>query len=170
MYLDGGRAKHCGCATACRRTSSLVVMLQLILVTKTGTEYPVHNFTSKSFTNVFLRNGVPNGVVESMINGNTRKKNVWRARMTNAIKHINECHGFNVSGWVRRGMVEDQSAIGAAAAPGSASSKTFIASSELKIHVTKITINMGGSGDTKPDITNFLFDLASISVNDGGML
>ena len=116
---------------------------------------------------IFLKNGIPNGISESMIQSNPRKKNRWLARMTNAIKFINSKDGFNVTGWVRRGMVEDQSAAGVAA--GSSAGKSFIASSDLKIHVTKITINKGEDGQ-EPDFSKYLFDIASVSVVDGGPL
>lgn len=167
MYSDGKAVEKCGCATACRRASSLVVLLQMTLELQDGTKLTVSNFTSKSFTLLFLKNGIPNGISESMVKSNPRKKNKWLARMTNAINFINNKHGFNVTGWVRRGMVEDQSAAGAAA--GSGAGKSFIASSDLKIHVTKISINKGPDGK-EPDYSRYLFDLASVSIVDGGPL
>ena len=95
---------------------------------------------------MFLKNGIPEGLDEITINSdlNCQKKEAWMAHMIRSIKEINDCSGFNVSGWVRRGMVEDQFG-------------NSIPSSELKIHVTNIEINM--KGDNKPDISKYLYDL-----------
>ena len=98
MFTEGKMVERCGCVTACRRMSSLVVLLQMDLELKDGTKLSVNNFSSKAFTNLFLTNGVPNGIVVSMSNTNDRKRRSWQARMINAIRFINGKNGFNVSG------------------------------------------------------------------------
>ena len=63
MYVDGNRAPSCPCATAVKRKGNLVAMVEMMIKLDDGHELKVKDFTSKSFTNTFLKNGsVPNGM------------------------------------------------------------------------------------------------------------
>ena len=73
-----------------------------------------------------------------MVANNKDRMKGWRNRMCNAIKFINGQGGFAITGWVRRGMVEDEST---KVGPAQATSvpKTLIKSSDLKLHITSQT-------------------------------
>ena len=90
----------------------------------------------------------------------------WRTRMIRGVDYINKQNGFSITGWVRRGKVVDESASGGPA-QASATQKNYIQSSELKIHITSITVNKDKDGN-ELDLKDFLFDLASVTIADGG--
>ena len=101
-----------------------------------------------------------------MVANNKDRMKGWRNRMCNAIKIINGQGGFAITGWVRRGMVEDEST---KVGPAQATSvpKTLIKASDLKMHITDIKVNKDSS-ENKIDFEKYLFDMNSVSVANCG--
>jgi len=62
MYSDGSIAASCPCHTAVKRKGNLVALVDMTVTLDDYTVFHVNNFTSKSFTNLFLKNGVPTGM------------------------------------------------------------------------------------------------------------
>ena len=64
------------------------------------------DFTSRSFTLEFLKNGKPTGVTESMTNQNRSFVRGLRKNVNKAINKINQERGLFITGWTRWGYVK----------------------------------------------------------------
>ena len=57
MFSDGSIAPSCPCHTAVKRKGNLVALVDMMVTLEDSTVFHVKDFTSKSFTNMFLKNG-----------------------------------------------------------------------------------------------------------------
>ena len=117
MYNNSETATSCGCFNLDKYDSTVTGIYELTFQ-KTGDksceDVPVHvkDYTSKSFTKLFLKDGMmPTGVNSAAITQSRQTKVAFRRSVEAVIKYVNnggstkrpERKGFTIQGWVRRG-------------------------------------------------------------------
>lgn len=131
MYSNGRKAPSCPCYVVDRRTAAAVLLLTLKITTRSGDTFMVHEFTSKAFTNFFLKgDGIRSGINASHFEDDRRTRTIFCQKMESVIEYVNQggllavsrindpdsvseedCNlrkGWSVHGWTRRGEVVDQ--------------------------------------------------------------
>ena len=108
--------KSCACITTTQRLSKLILMFSFAvkMYKASGGEILideiVYHFTSRDFTNLFLKSPIPFNTRAAVVNSNTKfVRNAGRT-IKKAFKHVNENGGFNLLGYVRKGRKKDEGA------------------------------------------------------------
>ena len=114
----------------------------------------VSNYTSQRFTKLLLGD-VPPSITATLIKGERSFKKKLKKSVQENIDAVNNCSGWNLTGWCRRGFVPDE---GAAPAEGEGAPK--ISSTDLYHHASSIKIN--GS----PTIDRLSFDTINLKPDD----
>jgi len=113
------------------------------------------NFTSRSFTSMLTKAGIPMSVNLNMLERCGADDEIIY-KLDELVEKINDSlGGFSVLGWVRQGRINDHAALGDA--QNGKSEKESIASSSLLHHVTNIRMNCKRS-----DIADHLIDVTQI--------
>jgi hypothetical protein len=168
LYKDSRPVDSCACVTSISRIGhmSLLFSFKVTLVAPEGSDegFPhedkvmwVKNFTSRSFTEEFLVNGVPLGITQAIVNADHELMNSVYEKIMLAVDKINREGGFSITGWVRRGYVRDEGAA-SVSAPGNKTTQPRVRSGEIHHRLTKILINKNSQGNVT-DIREFKSDL-----------
>ena len=132
---DGEVASHCACFHSLKRMGNVLFLFTLQVHLPDGSSIHVRNFSSKRFTQLFLRNGVPSGLSASMVNQNPPVLRSVIRNVKRAFNLINDTTKFCVVGWSRKGMMHDELTDG----PGVDDGRVL--SSETTFHLSSVNVN-----------------------------
>jgi hypothetical protein len=165
MYSsDGQCAPTCACFHAIQRTGNILMMVT-IKVTAGGKAFIVKNFTSRPFTNLFLKNGVPTGLTATSLNENIEYVRSYIRNIKRAFRCVNEADKFWVAGWLRKGFMNDDGLTSSQdGSVGSASVSSKVKSSEVTYHITSVGFN----GDDVDIVKSDLSEALDVKRNDVG--
>ena len=110
LIKDGAMVSRCPCFQITAGDQGVIGVFNLRISWRNRTVY-LHNFTAKAWTaQFFTREGAfPVGVTAARLNADRRVRLRFRRAMQDILILVNdELGGFNFTGWMRRGMVEDQ--------------------------------------------------------------
>jgi hypothetical protein len=139
----GGVAlSKCPCFHTLKREGNFVFLVTL-KVTIGDESFIVRNFSNKRFTNFFLKGGIPPGVTAAKILSLNIDDDLMDA-VEGSIEAANSKGGFSLSGWLRRGLFNDE---------GDVAHKDKIVSGEKTHHLISIDFNDDSCVD------NYLVDL-----------
>lgn len=175
LYKDGRPLESCSCVTSNSRLGNLSLLFDMKIMpvfpgeSDEGLSHEdktmwVRNFTSRSFTNNFLVDGVPLGITQAIVHGDHDLMNSVYENIMLAVDEINGEGGFSITGWVRRGYVKDEGAA-SVSAPGNKTTLPRVRSGEIHHRLTKISINQNSQGKVT-DIGKFKTDLRKFYKED----
>ncbi len=103
---------------------------------KDNTKFCVHNHTSKSLTQMFMRQ-IPKGAVAATITGNQHHMDGLSRNVMRKLELGNDGDGFNISGWTKRGTIADSGVV-QSQTPSKWDKPQQVDSGGLTYHLTKI--------------------------------
>ena len=111
LYRNGRHIEQCTSIHGICRLGLLFILVQLEVKVVNPKEHESKRFTVKdstscSFSLKFLKNRIPMGVTESMINQNRRFVRGFMKNVNGAFSKINHERGVSIIGWNRRGYVK----------------------------------------------------------------
>ncbi len=111
MYQNSVMADRCPCYNVLDREGKVCLVLSLKFCDrKDNTNFCVHNHTSKSLMQLFMR-WLPKGVSASTITGNQNHMGNLSRNVMWMLKWGNDSDGFNISGWAKRGTIADSGVV-----------------------------------------------------------
>lgn len=96
-----------------------------------GQSFIVRNFSNKRFTNFFIKGGIPSSVTAAKILSLNIDDDLMDA-VEASFEAANSNGGFSVTGWLRRGLFNDE---------GDIAAKDKVVSGEKTHHLTNIDFN-----------------------------
>jgi hypothetical protein len=139
---DGTWLTSCPCYSHKKSVGYCVLDLNLYVVALDDAGNPIakfyaSDFTSRKFTDAVTKSGIPLGT--NMSNLEIKGADVDMAfNLEDLIDKVNSNGGFSVLGWVRRGMIKDQSMKGEA---GKNEVDVMVQSGTLAYHLTHVGLN-----------------------------
>ena len=127
---DGSWKSSCACFIVSKAIGSVVFDLNFTVKTEDGDFFEVLRFTSRSFTGLVTRNGIPNSINVAQLEKSGADWIIF-GQLDELFKKINTSGGFDVLGWLRIGRKND------AGAPKDGTSTT-VQSSDMIRHVTRL--------------------------------
>jgi hypothetical protein len=104
MYQNSVPADRCPCYNVLDREGKICLVLSLkVCDRKDNTTFCVHNHTSKSLTQLFMRQ-IPKGVVAATITGNQNHFGNLSRIVMQMLEWGNDGDGFNISGWTNAAL------------------------------------------------------------------
>ena len=160
QYEGGKQARICACFALSKREADVVAAMDLKLVTQDGREMIVRYFTSRSFTNFFLKQGhIPSGVSAVQFYSDRRVKVNTYNVMDRMISYVNRGgdidsdlddvsdemrrtqSGFTIFGWCRLGKIQDQSSktVDTSGLASRNEKRTMISATDRIYHLCSVT-------------------------------
>ena len=124
--------KGCGCFTTTSRLSNTVINFDMQI--KASSTFEQMEFTSHRFSNLFLTEPFPDGVSWREF-GYNENLDALMLSVESIIHYVNQRGGWLVTGWSKRGEVNDVTLV-----ETTAEGNKKVASSESRNHVTSIEI------------------------------
>ena len=135
---DGSWKSQCPCFSVTKALGSVVFDLNFTAKTGVpGEMFEVKRFTSRMFTGMVTKNGIPSSINVAQLERSGADLNIAK-KLDDLIETINKDGGFNVLGWVRIGRMSDPTANDGT--PGA--TKSTILSSHMIRHVTQVKPNV----------------------------
>jgi len=107
MYQNSVTADRCPCYNVLDREGKVCLVLSLkVSDPKNNLQFCVHNHTSKSLTQLFMKR-IPKGAVAATVTGNQKHMGNLSSKVSGMLALGNNYNGFNVSGWIKRGTTEE---------------------------------------------------------------
>lgn len=149
--MNGVAMSACPCFHTLKREGNLVFLLSLVVTVGPSAQdtFIVRNFSSKPFTNRFLKGGIPSGVTAAKILSLNIEDDLMDA-VDSALEEANKKGGLTVTGWLRRGLFDDE---------GDISCKEKVVSGDLTHHLINIEFN------DQTCVDNHLVDIYSLMSN-----
>ncbi len=111
MYQNSVMAGRCPCYNVLDREGKVCLVLSLkVCSRKNNTRFFVHNHTSKSLTQLFMK-WIPKSVVAATITGNQNHMGNLSRNVMQMLEMGSDDDGFNISGWINRGIIADSGAV-----------------------------------------------------------
>ena len=115
LFCDRQRAvettssgKACGCYSMDTRRGNMVTMHDIVFIDKNGEEvFDIQDFTSLKFSSLFQDLPFPVSTRLHHLDNTDHFDNLFDC-ITDIINHVNGHNGFTVSGWYKKGEVDDQ--------------------------------------------------------------
>lgn len=137
LHCDGQRMTEnrlsCGCYGNSPYRSDLVFVFGLAFESSDGQTRIVSDFSSRSFMKLFLNDQIPREVMAQMLQGTNLGMDLEDCIVA-IIEFINEHDGFTVIGWIKRGLINDQSLVGNPADQ----EENRVHAEHVSMHVTQI--------------------------------
>ena len=124
--------KGCGCFTTTTRLSNMVISFDMMIHGHSSFEQM--EFTSHRFTNIFLTQPFPDGVSWRDFDHNDNLDSLMNS-VESIVHYVNGKGGWLVTGWSKRGEVNDATLVNT-----TADGSKKVASSEIRHHVTTVEI------------------------------
>lgn len=135
MFSNGILATFCPCYQTVNREANITCVFQLNVRTREGESMSIMYHTSKKMTNDCFKNRhCPLGLTESHFTASRRHRVALIAAIDHIFEYVNQNGGFTVTGWVRRGMVEDEGA----EQPNRNEQPQMVEAGELTYHITSV--------------------------------
>ena len=151
MLKDGKVEKHCSCiSNSSSKLPRVIMAVKVIVRPSDGPSFVVTDFTSHSFTRMFVQNGakgMPPGLSSTTIT--SHQGGSFFRKYTRLVDQAMAGHEFSVTGWSRRGTIEDQGTSG----------KDSIKNSTLTHHIVCIDSKTPINESKKVDLSNLLDNL-----------
>jgi hypothetical protein len=111
MYQNSLTADRCPCYNVLDREGKVCLVLSLkVSDTKNKLQFCVHNHTSKSLTQLFMKR-IPKGAVAATITGNQKHMGNLSTKVMDMLALGNDYDGFNISGWIKCGIIADSGVV-----------------------------------------------------------
>jgi hypothetical protein len=111
MYQNSVTADRCPCYNVLDREGKVCLVLSLkVSDIKDKIKFCVHNHTSKSLTQLFMKR-IPKGVIAATITGNQMHMSNLTTKVMDMLALGNDYDGFNISGWIKRGTIADSGVV-----------------------------------------------------------
>lgn len=121
----------CPCYHTLKREGNFVFLVTLKVTICEGQSFIVRNFSNKRFTNFFIKGGIPSGVTAAKILSLNIDDDLMDA-VEGSFEAANSNGGFSITGWLRRGLFNDE---------GDIAAKDKVVSGEKTHHLTNIDFN-----------------------------
>ena len=133
---DGNWRSGCPCYVPRKSLGHTIFDLSFKVKINDSTQwFEVVHFTSRSFTNLMTKSGIPLSLNQLMLENVGADMQIG-VQLVKIVRLINANGGFKVEGWLRFGRVQDH----ASTAPAG-EKKTTVASSNMTYHLTRIVPN-----------------------------
>lgn len=111
MYNNSVAADRCPCYNVLDREGKICLVLSLkVCDRKDNINFCVHNHTSKSLTQLFMRR-IPKGAIAATITGNQNHFSNLSGIVIRMLAWGNDGDGFDISGWTKRGTIADSGVV-----------------------------------------------------------
>jgi hypothetical protein len=111
MYQNSVAADRCPCYNVLDREGKVCLVLSLkVCNRKNSTNFCIHNHTSKSLTQLFMKH-IPMGAVKDTLTGNQKHMGNLIRNVMRMLELSNDCDGFNISGWTKRSTIADSGVV-----------------------------------------------------------
>ena len=162
MYSSGHIKERCSCFSVSRNIGTLCLLADFEVQVPGGDPIQVKDYTSRKFTNMWLRDGIPPGVTAAMVNSDEMFVETWKDNIElGMISVSNTFDRCEVLGWAKRGFQVDQGAT--QPPPGLKNAQqTTAPSGKLKYHMTFLKFNKNANGE-EPDLDQYKVSLATMT-------
>ena len=126
---DGSWKSSCACFAVSKALGSVVFDLNFTVKTELGASFEVLRFTSRSFTGLVTKNGIPSSINVAQLEKSGADWIIFK-ELDDLFQKINDSGGFDVLGWLRIGRKND-----VASTDGTSGT---IQSSDMIRHVTRL--------------------------------
>jgi hypothetical protein len=104
-------ADRCPCYNVLDREGKVCLLLSLkVCNRKNNTNFFVHNHTRKSLMQLFMKQ-IPKGAVAAIITGNQKHMGNLSRNEMRMLELGNDCDGFNISEWIKRGIIANSGVV-----------------------------------------------------------
>jgi hypothetical protein len=111
MYQNSVTADRCPCYNVLDREGKVCLVLSLkVCNRKNNTNFCIHNHTSKSLMQLFMKQ-TPKGAVAASIAGNQKHMGNLSRNVMQMLELVNDCDRFNISGCIKRGTIADSGVV-----------------------------------------------------------
>ena len=137
MYQNSVTADRCPCYNVLDREGKVCLVLSLkVCNRKNNTNFCVHNHTSKSLMQLFMKQ-IPKGAVAATITGNQNHMGNLSRNVMQMLELGNDRDVFNISGWIKCGTIADSGVV-QPPTPSKWDKPQQVDSGDLTYHFTKI--------------------------------
>ncbi len=111
VYQNSVMADRCPCYNVLDREGKVCLVLSLKVGNrKNNTNFCLHNHTSKSLTQLFMKQ-IPKGAVAATITGNQKHMENLSRKVIQILELGNDCDGSDISGWMKCGTIANSGVV-----------------------------------------------------------